>query len=236
VIRKQVTVGNLAAANAALLAAAQTPVSGTLLALTGSQPDAPRRVLLTFGNEAAQRTLVLTGLGWEGTPQSETLVVPSGAAGTVLSQLDYSSVTSALPGGGGWSANASLGTYAGGAAGPAQSSPWIALDPFVLPQVAIQVDVSGAINCTVQQSLDDPNGPLPGAVAMPAGAQPVAPAAMTWLNHPDVTLVGLTASVQGNYAYAPLFTRLNVNSYTAGPGNQAVFTVIQSGAPLRGNP
>ena len=223
--RRQVTVGNLAAANAALLAAAQTPGAGALFTLTGSQPDAPRRVLLTYGNEAGARTVVLSGLGWEGCPQSETLAVPSGAPGVVLSALDYTSVTSALSGGGAWSANASIGTYAGGAAGPAQASAWVAVDPWGRPETSLQIDVAGTINCTVQETLDDPNlSANPNYLV-----QPPSPANVVWVNHPDAALVGFTLTVQGNLAYPVSFCRLLVNSYTAGAGNNAVMTVEQAG-------
>ena len=103
----------LIAANAAVIAASQTPVSGTPLALVGGSPvtlDSERRVLLTYGNEAGARTMVLTGTNSQGATISETLAIPAGAGGTVASVRDYLTITSALPLGGGWTAAATLGT------------------------------------------------------------------------------------------------------------------------------
>ena len=80
----------------------------------------------------------------------------------------------------------------------------------------IQVTVSGTINYTVQQSLDDPNTIAGGYVAV------------TWINHPDPALVAATANVQGNYAYLPRIVRILVNSQT-NPG-QVTMTVIQADA------
>ena len=58
----------LAAASANAIALLQTPVSGTKLTLNGAAVvngvavlDTQRRILLSFGNEAAQRTLAIAG-------------------------------------------------------------------------------------------------------------------------------------------------------------------------------
>jgi hypothetical protein len=48
---------------------------------------------------------------------------------------------------------------------------------------------------------------------------------MAWTNHPDVTLVNATTSLQGNYAYKPTFARIN---QTAGAGSVTA-TFIQAG-------
>lgn len=79
---------------------------------------------------------------------------------------------------------------------------------FGRPEVALQVAVTGTVNYTVQQTLDDP-----------------ADASATWLDHPDSNLVAATTSKQGNYAYCPRATRLVVNSGTG----TAVLTIIQEG-------
>lgn len=73
----------------------------------------------------------------------------------------------------------------------------IPFDVYGRPEVALQVNVTGTVNYTVQQTLDDP-----------AGASP------TWFSHPDAALVGATASAQGNYAYVPRAARVVVNSGT----------------------
>lgn len=116
----------LAAASANNIALSQTPVSGTALTINGSTAsggvatlDAARRVLLTFGNEASNRTLVVTGTDRYGHVISETLAVASGAGGTAFTLQDFATVTQLLPLGGGWTAAVTVGTNATG------SSPWV---------------------------------------------------------------------------------------------------------------
>ena len=75
------------------------------------------------------------------------------------------------------------------------------------PEVSLQVVVSGSVNYTVQQTLDDP------------GSSP------TWFNHPDTNLVAASANQQGNYAYIPRAVKLLVNS---GAGT-ATLKIIQAG-------
>lgn len=215
----RVTLGPFAAANAALLAASQTPVSGTPLTLTGTQPDTARRVLLTFGNEAAARTLALTGTDRAGQTISETLVVPSGASGVALSALDYATVTNAVPGGSGWSAPATLGTYAGGTAGPAGSSAWARLDDYGFAPVDLQVDLSGTMTFTVEASDDDPNAGAPLPV--------IAPSAMSWTCPDTTNLSQKSASLRDSLATPPSFVRVSCNAYTGSA--QAVLVVKQPG-------
>ncbi len=91
-------------------------------------------------------------------------------------------------------------------AGAGSTSP-IVLDMHGRPEVSLQVDVTGTVNYTVEQTLNDP------------AVSPV------WFGHPDANLVAATASMQGNYGYIPRAVRLTINS---GAGS-AVLTVIQSG-------
>jgi len=91
----------------------------------------------------------------------------------------------------------------------AGSSSFVILDHYGRPEISLQVVVSGTVNYTVQQTLDDPFG----------SASP------TWFDHPDTNLVAATANKQGNYAYVPSMVKLLVNS---GSGT-ATLTVIQSG-------
>jgi hypothetical protein len=117
--------GSLAAASANNIALSQTPVSGTKLTINGATAtggvatlDQARRVLLTFGNEASNRTMVITGTNASGNAIQETVAIASGAGATVFTVQDYLTVTSALPLGGGWTAAVTLGTNA------QASSPW----------------------------------------------------------------------------------------------------------------
>lgn len=211
-----VTVGNLAAANAALLAASQTPVSGTPLTLTGTQPDQARRVLLTFGNEAAARTLVLVGTNGTGNPISETLSVPSGAAGTVYTIQDFATLLSATPGGGGWTAAATLGTNT------IASSPWkltnaVSMSPLELSFGGI---VSGAVNWGIEYTYVELNANAYAIGSQALGNYPPLPVAY---DHP--TLQNLDANGEGVLNDPIMGWRVKVNS---GTGSVAV-TAIEAG-------
>ena len=172
--------------------------------------DKPRQVLLTYGSEGSARTLKVVGTTFGGNPASETLAVPSGGSGTVATKLDYATVTSLTPLGGGWTAAVTVGTN--GLAG----SSWVFLDSWAMPQVSLQVVVSGTVNYTIQQTLDDPNSPWSS----------VTPSAVNWVNSPDSAAVAATGSIQSNYAYVPSYTRVVLNS---GSGS-LTFTVIQADA------
>ena len=87
----------------------------------------------------------------------------------------------------------------------------ILLDVFGSPNVSLQAVVSGTATYTIQQTLDN---------VRDNGA-----AAATWFDHPDTALVGATASKQGNYAYVPTATRINL---TSGTGT-VTLTAVQAG-------
>lgn len=97
-------------------------------------------------------------------------------------------------------------TYTLAQTGAGSSAP-APLDIHGRPEVSLQVVVSGSVNYTVQQTLDDP------------GSSP------TWFNHPDTNLVAASANQQGNYAYIPRAVKLLVNS---GAGT-ATLKIIQAG-------
>lgn len=211
-----VTVGPLATASANNICLSQTPTSGTALTLNGSTVsggvatlDVPRRVLLTYGSEGGARTLVVTGTDRYGNTASETLSVPSGSSGTVYTVIDYKTVTSLVPAGGGWTAAVTVGTNT-----IASSRP-IFLDTYGWPNTMLQVSVSGTVNYTVQQSADNPNVVGLGSV--------------NWVSHPDTALVSATTTVQSNYLFTPFVTRVTLNS---GSGT-ITFTATQSGGSGR---
>lgn len=196
------TVGPLASASANAICLSQTPAGAGALTLNGALVsgsvatlDVARRVLITcVGNETG-KTFTLTGTSYNDRVQSETLAGPN--ATTVQSVLDYKTVTSITI------SAAAAGAITVGTNSVA-SSRWLRLDNWAFPQVAIQCDVTGTVNYTVQQTLDDPNNEN----------LPYSPALVNWVNHPDSNLVGATATVQGNYGYAPLFARVTLNSGT----------------------
>jgi len=99
-------------------------------------------------------------------------------------------------------------TLTDASAGAKTSNP-IIMDYFGQPEVSLQVVVSGTVNWTVQQTLDDPNNG--GTV--------------TWFPHPDTNMVTQIVNRQGNYAYVPVAVRLLLSS---GSGS-ATLTVVQTG-------
>jgi hypothetical protein len=87
----------LTAASSTAICLSQIPAANTPLLLngtTGGALDTGRRVIVTAGSEAAQQTLVITGLSSQGAPISETLTIPSGTTGVYPSARDYLVVTS----------------------------------------------------------------------------------------------------------------------------------------------
>lgn len=99
-------------------------------------------------------------------------------------------------------------TVSDASAGAKNSGP-IILDYFGDPTISLQVAVTGTVNWTVQQTLDNPQ-----TIASP-----------TWFDHPDTNMVAQTVNRQGNYAYVPASSRIVLNS---GAGS-VVYTIIQSG-------
>jgi len=210
-----VKVGPLVAPNAANIAGSQTPLTTGNLTLTagaiaGTTPDTARRVLFTpAGAEATNSTIwTIYGTDWNGASISETVAGVNNPS-TVYTVYDYKTVTRIAVN------KAQAGAVTVGTNGVASSRP-ISLDNLAFPQTSIQVTTSGTINYTVQQTLDDPN----------AANNPVAYTSVTWVNHPDASLVSASATAQGNYAYMPAMVQLIVNSNT-NPA-YAVMTVIQS--------
>jgi hypothetical protein len=84
------------------------------------------------------------------------------------------------------------------------------MDYYNRPETSLQIVVTGTVNYTVQQTLDN---------VLDATVTP------TWFDHPDTNLVGATTNQQGNYAYVPTGIRLKLSS---GSGT-ATLTVIQAG-------
>jgi len=99
--------------------------------------------------------------------------------------------------------------------GSATVSAPIPLDHYAAaPLVALEVVLSAGANLTykIQHTMDDIFAPTYN------------PATGNWLDH--ATLVGQTASADGNYQFPPRACRLNVTAYTSG---SATLTVNQAG-------
>src|SRR5271166_323510 len=146
----------LAAANASIVAVSQTPASGTALTLVSSPVtlDTARRVLLTYGNEGSARTLTVAGTDRFGNVIAEILAVPSGASGTVYTQRDFLTVTSALPLGGGWTAAVTVGTNTIG------STQWFTREWGQLGKLGVFFNIGAtAVTVNFEITPDDPEAP-----------------------------------------------------------------------------
>jgi hypothetical protein len=179
----------LAAANAAIIAASQTPVSGTALTLTSNTVtlDVARRVLATYGNESSSRTLVVTGTNADGNPIQETLAIPSGGAGTVFTIQDFLTIVSVLPGGGGWSAALTVGTNT------VASSPWKFINIYFSPnEISFYGEVIGTLNWGVEVTYMNPNSNQNTLGSQALGNYPVPPQPVD-----QATLQNLSATQSG---------------------------------------
>jgi len=164
--------------------------------------DNPRRILITTADTT--HTFTITGLSPTGTVLTESFLVVGGAS---FSTLDYAKVTSIVISG------AATGAITVGTNGIA-STPWVRLDEWANAETSIQCNASGTVNYTVQSTLDDPNSPT----------NPVIPSAVTWINTNDPSAVNATASLQTNFQFLPVFTRVLLNSGTG----SVVATFIQA--------
>lgn len=196
-----VTVGPLAVASANNIALSQTPSAGSLtlngaLAAGGvATLDRARQVLITTAGNESSRTFTIVGTDVNGSAATETITGPN--VTTAASVLSYATVTSITISG-----NAA-GAVTVGTNGVA-SSAWVRLDGWAMSSIALQTTVSGTVNYTLQQTLDDPNSPT----------SPVAPSAVTWVNSPNLAMVNATATAQASSIYIPVFMRVVLNSGT----------------------
>jgi len=206
-----VTVGSLAAANNASIAASQTPSGAGNLTLTSSTVtlDQPRQVLITTTSDTTARTFTVTGTTFNGAVVSETVKGPNNS--TVATNTDFATVTSISISG---SASAALYVGTNSVAG----SSWVRFDEYAPSNVSIQCTVSGTVNYTIQSTLDDPN----------SATNPVSIPSVTWVNSSDTNVVSATATKQSNFLFAPLFARVLVNS---GTGSVTATFVQDSNGP-----
>jgi len=171
----------------------------TIDAATAANVAIGRRVAIAY--TGTDTSFAIAGTNSAGNSISDIAVGSSGAA---QSNLDFVTVTSIVPVGGGLT-GVTAGTNGVG------SSPWIGVNwhsPII--NIGIGVIVTGTVNYTVQHTFDDPNN-LPSGVSFPAT-----------FNHPS--LASLTASDDGDYIYPIVAMRLLVNSGTG----TARMVVIQS--------
>lgn len=214
-----VTVGNMTTAAGATVIRTATTVAAGNLVLNGAQVtngvgilEVDRDLLFTFAGAEVGLQLLIEGSNTIGTPLSEIITGPAGA-GTIVTVNQYRKIYRI-------SANkASAAAVSIGTSSSLSTSQWVRFDDWVAGGVAIQATVSGTVNFTLQQSLDDPNSPT----------SPVTPAGVTWVSSADTAMVGATANQQSNYAYAPALARILLNSGTG----LVTATFTQLGTPAR---
>lgn len=207
-----VSAGPLAAADPDGIALSQQPASvfallGALVVDGVARLGAPRRVLFTTTANETGVTFTVSGTNLAGAALSETL--PGVDNTTTYTNLDFYTVTRVTVNGT-LSGNVTVGTNGIG------GSPWVFLDPWALPNTALQLTVDGTIDYTVETTLDDPNSPT----------NPVAAEDMAWVPSNDPGVVGATTTRQSNLFFVPAYVRAKINS---GSGS-VTMTVIQSGA------
>lgn len=165
--------------------------------------DTARRVLITCGGNDTGITFTVTGTDWAGSPISETITGVSGS--TTYSVLDYLTVTSITTSG-------AVATVVSVGTNGVASSPWVRFDNYAAAaQVAIQLTVSGTVNYTLQQTLDDPNRTTNNVVT---NTYQTARSSVAWVNSSDSNAVGATSTIQTNYSMVPVFSRVLLNSST----------------------
>lgn len=210
--RTVVTVGPLASASANNIITSITPTSGTALTLTGSTVnasgvavlDSPRRILLTFGNEVSNRTLVITGTNSDNNPIQETLTVASGAGGTVATVQDFATVTKALPLGGGWSNAISVGTNTS-----AGTTPRFQNINFGPMNVEIACVVNGTVTYQAEYTVSSINSNSNRLGSQALGNYPGTP---TWFVHP--TLNAKSVNADGQITWPVTAVRITITSGT----------------------
>jgi hypothetical protein len=157
----------LGAASATSIAASQACTAGTTMTLTASpviidtaataNTATGRRVLLTSASGSETMEVTITGTNQAGYTISETITF-SGSSTTLVSNLDYVTVSSLLP------VTSSVGNVEAGTNGVG-ASPWVTWNwqNSAPMNVGFAVElVSGSVNYTVQYSYDDPNNLPPG--------------------------------------------------------------------------
>lgn len=157
--------------------------------------DTARRVLITTTADETGITFALTGTDYAGVAISETIAGVNNT--TTYTTQDFKTVTSIFASG------ATAGALTIGTNGIA-SSPWANFDPYAVAQVVGECVVSGTVNYTVQQTMDDPT----------QVGQEVARTSMTWLDSGDTAVVSATASKMTSFTFAPRYCRITLNSNT----------------------
>jgi hypothetical protein len=194
-----------------LLAAGNLTLDGTLVTSGVAYMDTPRRLIITSAGNDTAITFTAYGTDYNGSPLEASHAGGSGSA--VDFGVSFRTVTRiAASGATAAAVTAGTNTVADSRIG--------FLDQFGFAPTALQLDVTGTVNVTVQQTLDNPNGDF--GFGTPLGA-----ANINWHDHGDSNMVAATASAQSNYAFTPVAVRLVLNSGTG----SAALKLVQLASP-----
>lgn len=198
-----VTVGPLAAADDNGIAESQTTAGAANLTLNGALVsggvailDEPRQVAISSAGNDTGVTFTVYGTTYGGASVSESLTGASG--GAVATKTDFATVTQVSTS----SATSASGVIVG--TNSLAGSRWIRMDSWAFAQSAMQINISGTINYTVQTTMDDPNSPV----------SPVAISAVNWVNSTDTNVVGQSATKSTSFVTTPTWVRVLLNSGT----------------------
>ena len=202
---------SLAAASSTAIAASQAGSAGVALTLTANpvvidtataaNSAIGRQVTISY--TGTDTSFKIVGTNSTGNPITDTAV---GSSGTAVSNMNFVTVSSITPVGGGLT-GVTAGTNGVGA------SPWIMANWHVaMINIGFAVElVSGAVNYTVQYTYDDPNNLLGGAAFPLAFSDPV--------------VAGASANADGSYTNPIAALRVLINSGTG----EIRMRVLQSG-------
>lgn len=196
-----VSVGPLASASANNIATSQTVSGAGSVSLDGALVtdgvaylDTPRQVKISSAGNDTGITFTVTGTTFGNVSVSQTVTGTSGSS--VSTTVDFATVTSITTSGSTSASGITVGTN--GVAG----SRWVRFDSWANNNTAIQCNVTGTANYTIQVTMDDPYSPT----------NPVAVTDVTWSNTNDADAVGATSDVFSNFQFTPTFARVVLNS------------------------
>ena len=192
-----VTVGAVASSDVSI-AAAQNVVAATTLTLTAGAASIayPAQLNLVTSADYTGINFTVTGTGATGQTQTEVIAGPN--TGSASSVLFYKSVASIVSDGGVGGGAVSVGTTG------VTSTRWVYFDSWSTGTTALQCNVTGTVNYTVQSTLDDPNSPT----------NPVSAVNCVWVDSNDTAVVNSIATVQSNFVFTPVYGRVLMNSGT----------------------
>ncbi len=206
--------GPLAAASANGICLSQTPLGAGNLTLNGAAVSGgvatlspARRVLLTTTADETGKTFTFYGTDRESNSISEAFAGPNN--GTAYTQQDFLTITRVS------ASAATAGAVTVGTNGVA-SSAWQILNYHGLSEISLQVDVSGTVNYTVQNTDTNLwNLGVGGNASLP-----------DVFDHPHLS--GMTIAATDSYRFKPFAVRITSNSGFTGT-DYATLTATQAG-------